>query len=116
MGSRTWIKVHCQNWVSGTIRDETPEVRCAWIDLLALVGNGQHSDTGELKLQNGIGYADVQIADILQIDKTLWVNAKQRFITTERITVTPKNEITVLKWTKYQSDYTRTKQYRKPVI
>lgn len=112
MGKRTWIKVYCDKWVSGTLRDETPEIRCCWIDLLALVGNSQNSDTGELKLANGIGYSDEQISDILRIEIPLWLKAKQRFVDTDRIILSSKNEIAIKNWTKYQSEYSRQKPYR----
>jgi len=113
MSKRTWIKIFTENWITGTIRDEKPEIRATWVDLLALIGLNQHSDTGELKLINGIGYSDHQIAQILKIEPSLWVIAKDRLIETERITVSPMNEIKVTNWSKYQSEYSRVKQYHK---
>jgi hypothetical protein len=112
MGSRTWIKVYCKNWIEGTIREEFPEVRCVWIDLLALVGNSQHSDTGELKLSNNVGYTDNQISGILRINEDLWLTAKERFIDTERIEVMECNMIRIKNWTKYQEDYSRQARYK----
>ena len=46
MTSRTWIKVYCDKWLSGTIREEQPDVRSVWIDLLTLAGSGQFGDIG----------------------------------------------------------------------
>jgi hypothetical protein len=112
MGNRTWVKLYCDSWITGTLRQETPVFRGLWADLLALVGSGQHGDKGILELQNGVGYLDEQIATILQIPLTLWHQNKQRMIETERIRVTPQNSITILNWSKYQSEYTRTKQYK----
>jgi hypothetical protein len=111
MGSRTWIKVYCEPWLGGTLREEKPEIRGVWIDLLVLAGSGQYGDTGEIKLRNGIGFTDKQIAEILNITKSLWRRAKQRFIETERIKVTEKGAISITNWGKYQSEYERQKPY-----
>ena len=114
MTSRTWIKVYCDNWLSGTIREEQPDVRSVWIDLLTLAGNGQFGDIGEIKLANGIGLTDGQIAEILHINKALWNKSKQRFLLSKRIEITPKGAIKIVNWSKYQSEYQRQKPYRKP--
>ena len=112
MGSRTWIRVFVQNWIEGTIREESPEVRCCWIDLLALVGAGQHSDTGVLKLTSNVGYTDNQIVDIFCVSEDVWLYAKQRFIETDRIEVLQGNVIIIKNWSKYQSEYSRQKPSR----
>lgn len=113
MGKRTWIKLYCDNWVTGSLRNETAEVRGVWADLLALVGSSPNSDTGELKLMNGIGWTDEQITKILRISIELWKHAKQRFIETNQIIVSSDNEIGILNWNKYQEDYTRQTRYKK---
>ncbi len=112
MGSRTWIKVYCDNWIQGTLREETPEIRGVWVDLLALAGSGQYGDTGEIKLTNGVGYTDGQIAEILHISKSLWRKAQQRLLETERIGISPRGAIRIVNWSKYQSEYNRQKPYR----
>lgn len=112
MGSRTWIKVYCDNWIVGSLRDETSEIRGVWIDLLVLAGSGQYGDTGEIKLRNGVGLTDRQIADIMHISLGLWRRAKMRFIEAKRINITPKGVITIINWRKYQSEYRRQKSYR----
>jgi len=114
MGSRTWIKVYCDKWLEGTLRGDSPDIRGMWIDLLVLAGGGRYGDSGEIKLANGIGFTDKQIAEILQIKISLWRRAKQRFIDTERIKISPKGAIRIVNWSKYQSEYRRQKQYRKP--
>jgi hypothetical protein len=114
MGSRTWIKIYCDKWVTGTLREDAPDIRGVWIDLLALAGSGQCGDTGEIKLANGVGYTDGQIADILRISKPLWRKAKARLLETERIKILPKGAICITKWGKYQSEYDRQKRYRQP--
>ena len=112
MGSRTWIKVYCDKWITGTLREDTPDVRGVWIDLLALAGSGQWGDTGEIKLPNGLGYTDSQVAGILFISKPLWRRAKRRFLETERIEISRRGAIRIINWSKYQSEYDRQKAYR----
>jgi len=114
MTSRKWIKLHCEPWLSGTIREEQPDIRSVFVDLLALAGGGQYGDIGEVKLSNGIGLTDKQIAEILHISKALWRRAKERFLQSERIEITPKGAIRIINWPKYQSEYQRQKPYRTP--
>jgi len=113
MGSRTWIKVYCDNWINGSLRAESAGLRSIWIDLLALTGTTSFADIGELKLANKVGYTDDQIAGVLSLDVELWIRAKNRLIETERITVDKYNVIKILNWAKYQSEYQRQKKYRK---
>jgi len=112
MTSRTWIKVYCNQWLSGTIREEQPDIRSVWIDLLTFAGSGQFGDIGEIKLANGVGFTDKQIAEILHIRTNLWRRAKARFLVSERIEINPKGAICIINWNKYQSDYQRQKPYR----
>ena len=112
MTSRRWVKFYCEQWLSGTIRDEPPEIRAVFVDLLALAGGGQYGDVGEIKLANGIGYTDQQISEILRIRLALWRRAKSQLITSNRIETTSKGAITIVNWSKYQSDYQRQKPYR----
>jgi hypothetical protein len=110
MTSRTWIKVFCENWLSGSIREEEPAVRSVFIDLLTLADR----HTGEVKLTNNIGYTDQQLTEILKISKKLWRKAKQRFQESQRIEISPKGAIKIINWDKYQSEYARQKPYRRP--
>lgn len=110
MGSRTWIKIHCEPWITGSLRGETAELRGIWADLLALAGNGQFGDTGEIKLINGMGYTDEQIAGILRIPLDIWKTAKQHLVSTQRINITPEGAIYIVNWSKYQSEYIRQKK------
>lgn len=112
MSSRTWVKIYCDNWLSGTLRDETPALRGIWADLLALAGSGKYGDTGQISLQNSVGLSDLQFQKVLNLSKKGWRKAKNRLITTQRIAVNLQNVITILNWKKYQSEYERTKKYR----
>ena len=114
MTSRTWFKIFSDKWLSGTIREEDPNVRSVWIDLLALAANGQYGDIGEIKVSNGVGLTDNQIIQILNIRKSLWNKSKKRLIESQRIEISPRGAIKIINWNKYQSEYNRQKPYRKP--
>ena len=116
MAHRNWVKLWCREWIEGTIRDEKSEIRGVWADLLALSGSSLHGDIGAIKLANGVGYTDNQMAEILHISRALWKRSKERFIESQRIEIAPKGAISIINWSKYQSDYQRQKQYRKQSI
>jgi hypothetical protein len=112
MTSRTWIKLYVDKWLSGSLREESPETRGIWADLLALAGSGLYGDIGEIKLQNGIGLTDFQFQKLLNISKYQWRKAKKRLLDTQRITIDGENVIRIVNWKRYQSEYERQKPYR----
>jgi len=112
MGSRTWIKIYCERWLNGTIREETPEVRGIWVDLLVLAGSGKYGDSGEIKITDNVGFLDEQLADLLQISRQKWATIKKKLMQTDRVIVKNNNIIAIKKWSKYQSEYDRQKVYR----
>ena len=134
MGSRTWVKVYCNKWLEGTIRQESPLVRAVFIDLLTLAGSGSYGDNGEIKLPNEVGLSNAQIASILNLSRQQWVTARDSLIKRERITLkqggiirsdsslacqkaAPKHNkcppiINISNWGRYQSEYERQKSYR----
>jgi hypothetical protein len=114
MGSRTWIKVYCDKWLEGTLREETSDIRGVWIDLLTLAGAGRYGSDGEIRLINGIGLRDEQISRIFGIKPSLWRKAKTRFLETDRIKITENGAILITNWSKYQSEYERLKTYHHP--
>ena len=114
MGSRTWIKIYCDRWLNGTIREETPEIRGIWVDLLVLAGSGKYGDSGEIKITDHVGFLDEQLADLLQISRQKWASIKNKLIETDRVIVKNNNIIAIKKWSKYQSEYDRQKVYRQP--
>ncbi len=100
---RTWIRIYCDKWLEGTLREETLELRGAWADLLALAGSGKYSTTGEIKLTNNLGLTDDQIAGILHTTLDTWATIKDRLIETARIAADPStNILTILNWNAYQ--------------
>ena len=76
MSKRTWFKLYCEKWLTGTIRKETPVVRSVFIDLLALAGAGEFGDVGIISLKNGVGITDLQFEKLLNISKKEWWKAK----------------------------------------
>ena len=71
MGSRIWIKIHCDQWLEGPLRDETPDTRGIWADPLALAGSGKYRGVGKISLQNGVGFSDFQSNNLLKISNLL---------------------------------------------
>lgn len=112
MSSRTWVKLYCDNWLSGTLRQETPALRGIWADLLTLAGSGKYGDTGQISLQNNVGLSDLQYQKVLNLSQKVWQKAKKRLIETDRIAINSQNVITIKNWQKYQSEYERQKPYR----
>ncbi|MFC2042140.1 hypothetical protein ACFLTV_01370 [Chloroflexota bacterium] len=110
--TRTWIKLYCDQWLSGTLREETAELRGVFADLLALAGSGKYGDTGTISLQNGVGLTDLQFEKLLKITKFQWRKCKRRLISTDRIEVNSDNVVTIINWKKYQSEYERQRPYR----
>jgi len=111
LGKRTWIKIYCDKWVGGTIREEPPAVRGIFIDLLALAGSGNYGEVGQIKLANEVGLPDTTLQKLLRLTEDEWVPAKDRLVATDRITVTGDNIITIVNWDKYQSEYQRLREY-----
>ena len=112
MSSRTWIKIYCDQWLEGTISEESISIRGVWVSLLALAGNGKYGDSGEIKALDGVGFNNNQVAAMLKVSRNLWVATKNRLINTGRIEVSTENIITIANWGKYQSEYERTSKYR----
>lgn len=100
---RTWIRIYCDKWLEGTLREESLELRGAWADLLALAGSGKYSTTGEIKLTGNLGLTDDQLASILHTSLGTWSAIKDRLIETARIAADPDtNILTILNWNVYQ--------------
>ncbi len=113
MGRRTWIKLFCDRWLRGTLREETLEVRGLWADLLALAGDSNYGDAGTIQVTPGMGFTDDQIAALFNIPLEKWIAGKSRLFETGRLKICPINVIQIEKWKSYQSEYDRQKQYRK---
>ncbi len=112
MGKRTWVKIYCDKWMEGSLRQEKPALRGVWADLLALCGGGEYSDGGEIKIRKDIGFTDPMLSRVLNITPQMWNYCKKRLIETERIQVNSDNILTIIHWKNYQSEYGRQKPQR----
>ena len=112
MGRRTWVKIYCDKWIEGTIRQESAALRGVWTDLLALCGSSEYSDLGEIKVRNGIGFTDLQFQKTLNLSRKEWLTIKNRLIETQRIHQNADNILTIINWKIYQSEYERQKPQR----
>jgi len=112
MGARTWIKIYCDKWLEGSIRKETPAVRCLFTDLLALCGSGEFSDLGQIKVRNGVGFSKKQLGIVLGLNAILLKKCLKRLQQSGRITIDSTNILTITNWKTYQSEYERTKKHR----
>ena len=112
MSSRTWVKLYCDKWLEGSIRDEAPDIRAIFIDLLAIAGSGKYGDTGEIKLQNNVGFSTIQLKTLLKSSKYLLKKALKQLQNSGRISINQAGVITIINWKKYQSEYERQKPYR----
>ena len=110
--SRVWIKIWCEESLSGTIRfDFTPAQRSVWYDLLALAGKSRKD--GYITPGSG-NYPLFWIAHYLHIRIDLLKDTLKKCIATNRIAETPDG-LKVINWNRYQSEYERQKPYRKPI-
>jgi len=100
MGSRTWIKLHCDNWLSGSISEEPPAIRGIWASLLALAGN---MGDGVIVAPGNVGFTNEQMASMLKISIKMWTRAKKVFIDSGRISLSLPSRFCPSKW---QSDPT----------
>lgn len=112
MGRRTWVKIYCDKWIEGTIRQESAALRGVWTDLLALCGSGEYSDLGEIKVRNDIGFTDLQFQKALNLSRKEWLTIKKRLTETQRIHQNSDNILTIINWKMYQSEYERQKPQR----
>lgn len=121
MGRRTWIKLQVDGWLRGSIRQEEYPVRSVFTDLLAMAGDSAFGDDGVIMLAEGVGFTDEVISGILNTPLKVWLDAKERLENhpkrgENRIKMLPCKIgycIKILKWKQYQSEYIRTKKYKK---
>lgn len=83
------------------------------MDILTLAADSAYGDEGVISLAPGCGLTDWQIANMLNVALEIWMKIKERLVDTSRITINSANEIKVINWKKYQSEYARQRPYRK---
>ena len=112
MGRRGWIKIHVDGWLRGRLKDESPALKGIFVSILALAGDSAYGDDGIIQVDEGMGYTDKQLQNMIGVTRSEWQKAKKSLIETDRISVAVTNVIQVLNWSKYQSEYERQKPYR----
>jgi len=112
MGSRTWIKVYCDKWLEGSLREEPLAIRAVWIDLLTLAGSGKYGDSGHIGLTKNIGLSNADLVKIFNISIPTWSKIRLQLVATNRIKILHGNVIEIVNWSKYQSEYNRQRPYR----
>jgi hypothetical protein len=99
------------------IEELRPAQRWMWIGLLLL--GGDSSIPGVIfrrKDADGglLGYSPVTLAEMLDVDLEDYHDGTQRMIAKSKISINSAGVITILNWSKYQSEYERQKSYREP--
>ena len=113
MAGRPWIKLWPKKWL-GSIRQARKQSDKygthladfgAFTTLLCIAGDGNYSDIGAIQITPLMGYSDKQIADLLCISRRQWLRYKDKFVTTERISIGQNNQILINSWGNYQPGY-----------
>lgn len=112
MGSRTWFKIYADKWLDGSIRQDTPEIRAIFIDLLALAASGRWGDDGIIQVAPKTGFSAKQLAKISSISCTKMTRILNFLVKTNRISIDKTGVIIINNWKKYQSEYERQTHYR----
>lgn len=122
------MKLFCDQWLRGSIRKESTDVRAIFADLLAMAGDSAYGDpniasNGIIQLADDVGFNDEAIARILNVPLKIWLSVKKRLSAhpepdenrIEIIALSQGFGIRILNWTRYQSEYQRQKKYREPI-
>ena len=112
MSRRSWIKLHVREWLKGPLREEKPEVRGIYADLLALAGDGDTPE-GTISIDETRSYSGARIARILNIDGKTWSRVRDRLCALGYIKMDSQTGILYISnWKAHQSEYLRQKPYR----
>jgi hypothetical protein len=120
-GRRSWVKLWVNDWLEGTTRYQmTDAQRAFWIDLLAMAGRSRFGGVvcsgkdGDAYIGYPLSKFQGLLAEPLDILATF-----DLFERTGKITLHANGEelrrlfvIYITNWTRYQSEYERTKRYR----
>ena len=110
---RTWIKIYVDQVLRGSmIAELTAEQRWQFLGLLLLAGDS--SVPGVIfkrKDADGalVGYSPLTIADMLDVEPNTYDDGIRRMIDKSKITVDENGVISIVNWSKYQSEYERTR-------
>jgi hypothetical protein len=122
-GGRKWIKLWVNEWLDGTTRWQMSGVqRALWMDLLAWAGRNRTVGGVVCSGKDGdtlVGYP-IKWYEALSLEPIDVIETFELFERTGKIKLevsgdSPKLYVVhILSWEKYQSEYARTKKYRKP--
>jgi hypothetical protein len=110
---RTWIKLYVDQCLRGSmIAELTAEQRWQFLGLLLLAGDS--SIPGVIykrKDADGalVGYSPLTIADMLDVEPNTYDDGIRRMVEKSKITIDANGVISIVNWTKYQSEYERTR-------
>lgn len=104
-----WVKVD-EKFLSGSMRKLRPDERAVFIDLLLVAARSE--TPGVIQVAPGIPWTDMLLARRLVISKALLKRARARLIEIGSLTVDENGCPRFVNWTRFQSEYARTKQYR----
>jgi hypothetical protein len=113
MTSRAWVKINCDFWLKGSLRDATPEVRGVMADLYCLAGGGLYGETGEIQITDKEGFPDESLAKVFNMPLEKFRAAKAKLMELKLIEVGVNNVIVISDWKEHQSEYNRQKRYRR---
>ena len=110
MARKRWVRLWTHETLYGTTSKELlPDERCIWFSFLALAGESPVE--GVVCIAHGMAYTDKQLAQLLNCPLDLVQRAKDKMLQFEKIRVDGNETIEIVNWQKYQSEYSRTKQY-----
>lgn len=111
--ARKWVKLWVDQCLRGSMMAElSPEQRWIFVGLLLLAGDSEVPGTiFRRKDENGslVGYRPLVLADTLGVPDESIDPALTRMVEKGKISINAQGVITVLNWSKYQSDYERTR-------
>jgi hypothetical protein len=109
---RKWIKLWCDECLTGTIREDLrPDERSVWYDFLLLAGRNR--PPGCVSANEDTPLSPPRLAAILNIPQPLLERAVKKFEESGRIERDLRGIIHIVNWAKYQfSDYDRQKPWR----
>ena len=121
-GRRRWFKVFVDDWLEGTTRYQMSDAeRAFWIDLLAMAGRSRFGGIvcsgkdGEQLIGYPLSKFQGLLAEPIDIEATFALFERTGKITMQ-VTGEGARKLYVLfitNWARYQSEYDRTKKYRK---
>ena len=107
---RTWVKFWVAECIDGSVREQLePDERGVWYDLIIL--SARCRVPGVISSNEAEPMSHRRIAGILNISEELLERTLTKCREQQRLTIDKAGLITILNWSKYQSEYQRQRQY-----